>query len=37
MKKWNDKTKVECPIVSLQFRLFHVIKGKFSFYITVWK
>ena len=28
MKKWNDKTKVECSIVSLQFRLFRVIKRK---------
>ncbi|PGM91175.1 transcriptional regulator [Bacillus cereus] len=37
MKKWNDKTKVTCFIVSRLFRLCSIEKGEFSFYITVWK
>ncbi|MGR5996416.1 transcriptional regulator [Bacillus cereus] len=37
MKKWNDKTKVQCAIIGLSFRVFCILKGEFSFYITVWK
>ncbi|MGH1287973.1 transcriptional regulator [Bacillus toyonensis] len=37
MKKWNDKTKVTCSIVSRSFQLCYIEKGEISFYITVWK